>query len=208
MAAKGGGISGIGLAIATMGGLLVYAGFRGTNPIEALRDVASGTPAGVTAKSAGLQASAASYGSGGGGATDGSTGGAGSTSALVGAARKHADEKYSQAKRWQEGYSDCSSFTGKALRDVGIKPPGASTTISYLTSPQWQKVPRATARAGDLAVTTSHMAIFTGPDTAIGQQNPKRNVVEGGVTDVMYPNSAFTVLRYKGTVAGEPSVKA
>lgn len=206
MAAKG-GISGVGLAIATVGGLLVYAGFRGTNPVEALRDVASGTPAGVTAKSAGLQASAASYGSGGGGST-GSSGG-GSTSALVDAARKHADEKYSQGKRWQEGYSDCSSFTGKALRDVGIKPPGASTTISYLTSPQWQKIPRAQARAGDVAVTTAHMAIFTGPDTAIGQQNPKRNVQEGGVEDLMYPSKAFTVLRYKGAVsAPETSVRA
>ena len=198
MAAKG-GINGVGLAIATMGGLLVYAGFRGTNPVEALRDVASGTPTGVTSTNAGLQAAAASYGGAGGGT---SAPAEGSASGLVTAARKNSGDLYSQPKRWQPGYSDCSSFVGKAFKAIGIKPPGASTTASYLTSSRFQKIPQASARAGDLAVTTSHMAIFTGPDTAIGQQNRKRNVVEGDIADVMYPNKAFTVLRYKGDLGG------
>lgn len=197
MASKG-GINGVGLAVATMGGLLVYAGFRGTNPVEALRDVASGTPTGVTARNAGLQAAAASYGGAGGGTP--ATGG--SASSLVAAARKNAGDLYSQAKRWQPGYSDCSSFVGKALKAIGIKPPGASTTASYLTSNRFMKVSRGDAQAGDLAITTSHMAIFTGPDTAIGQQNRKRNVTEGDIDDVMYPNKSFTVLRYKGDLTG------
>jgi len=199
------GINGVGLGIATLGGLLVYAGFKGSNPIEALRDVASGKPTGVTSTSAGLQASAASYqggaSSGGGGAGGGT--GAGSSS-LVDAARAHATERYSQVKRWQSGFSDCSSFVGKALKDIGITPPGASTTTSYLLSNRWQKISRAQARAGDLAVNTAHMSIFTGPDTAIGQQNPRRNVVEGDVDDVMYPSKSYTVLRYKGTATTTP----
>jgi cell wall-associated NlpC family hydrolase len=198
MAAKG-GISGVGLAIATFGGLLVYAGFKGTNPVEALRDIASGTPSGITPRNAGLQAAAASYRSGG---AAGGTSGAGAGNALVDAARTYSGDRYSQARRWQEGYSDCSSFVGKAFKKIGRTPPGASTTASYLTSKQFTKISRAQAQAGDLAVTTSHMAIFTGPDTAIGQQNARRNVVEGPIEDVMFPNKAFTVLRYKGSLSG------
>jgi cell wall-associated NlpC family hydrolase len=199
------GISGVGLGIATLGGILVYAGFKGSNPIEALRDVASGKPTGVTSTSAGLQASAASYRTGTAGTGSGDTGTAtGAGNALVDAARAHATERYSQAKRWAAGYSDCSSFVGKALRDIGITPPGASTTTSYLLSNRWQKISRAQARAGDLAVNTAHMSIFTGPDTAIGQQNPRRGVVEGDVDDVMYPSKSYTVLRYKGTATTTP----
>ena len=202
MAAKG-GISGVGLAVATFGGLLVYAGFTGKNPVEALRDVASGTPEGVAPKNAGLQAAAASYRSGGGA---GGASGAGAGNALVDAARTYANDRYSQAKRWQPGYSDCSSFVGKAFKKIGIKPPGGSTTASFLVSKQFTKIPLAQAKAGDLAVTTSHMAIFTGPGTAIGQQNARRNVVEGDIDEVMYPNKAFTVLRYKGSLEGSTKV--
>src|SRR5688572_4117385 len=119
MAAKG-GISGVGLAIATFGGLLVYAGFKGTNPVEALRDIASGTPSGITPRNDGLQAAASSYRPGG--AVSG-TSGAGAGNALVDAARTYASDRYSQARRWQEGYSDCSSFVGKALKIIGITPP-------------------------------------------------------------------------------------
>lgn len=195
MAVKG-GINGIGLAIAMMGGLLAYAGFRGVNPVEALRDVASGHPEGILPTSAGLGVTRR-WRRIGEGTTDG----------LVEAARANAGDKYSQAKRWQTGFSDCSSFVGKALKAAGITPPGASTTASYLTSPRFTKISRGDAQAGDLAVTTSHMAILTGPETGIGQQNSKRNVVEGPIEDVMYPNKAFTVLRYTGADAPERSAQ-
>ena len=193
MAVKG-GINGVGLAIAMAGGLLAYAGFRGVNPVEALRDVASGHPEGILSSSSGVIKRWRRV--------DGTPVGTGSASGLVEAARANADDRYSQARRWQAGYSDCSSFVGKALKAVGITPPGASTTASYLTSPRFTKISRDQAQAGDIAITTSHMAIFTGPDSGIGQQNAKRNVVEGDINDVMYPNKAFTVLRYNGATAG------
>jgi cell wall-associated NlpC family hydrolase len=182
------GISGFGLAVAGMGGVLVYAGLRGVSPLQALRDITSGKPPGI-----GVQKRFRPK-------ITGSSSGAGSgVSALVDAARANSGDSYSQARRWQPGYSDCSSYVGKAFKAAGITPPGASTTASYLTSPRFTKISRSQAQAGDLAVTTSHMAIFTGPDTGIGQQNAKRNVVEGAIDDVMYPNKAFTVLRYTGT---------
>ena len=53
MATKG--ISGVGLAMATGGALIAYAGFRGVNPLQALKDVASGNPPAVESKSAGLK---------------------------------------------------------------------------------------------------------------------------------------------------------
>lgn len=187
-----GGISGVGLAIATGGAVLMYAGFRGVNPIEALRDVASGKPAGVEKRSANLTAVSSTrqvaYSSTGPG-----------LSALVGAVSEFAGDKYSQARRWQVGYSDCSSFVGKGLKELGIKPPGLSTTWDYLRSSEWRAIPRSEASGGDLAVTGAHMAVFTDVSHGIGQQSPRRNVQTGPMSELMYPQAgSYTVLRYVG----------
>lgn len=39
---------------------------------------------------------------------------------LTDAIQKHLGESYSQARRGQAGFSDCSSFVGKVLKDAGI----------------------------------------------------------------------------------------
>lgn len=197
------GISGVGLAMATGGALLAYAGFTGKNPMQALKDVASGKPGAVESKSANLSRSVSTAT---GALTEGELAEGGlspaelaGSSEVVRAAYAFVDDKYSQAKRWQAGYSDCSSFVGKAYNKIGIAPPGPSTTWSYLGSPRWKKIPRSEAKAGDLAVTQAHMAIFTSNSMGIGQQNPRRNVATGKMSDVMYPEgNSFTTLRYVG----------
>lgn len=197
------GISGMGLAVATGGALLVYAGFKGVNPLAALRDVASGSPTGVASTSADLSSLTGSGGAISGdyptapdkGATSSPYG----AQAFVSAAKKHAGEQYSQAKRWQPGFSDCSSFVGKALKDVGIKPPGGSITTDYLLSKEWRKIPPFQARAGDLAVNQAHMAIFLDSRSGIGQQNRRVNVRTGDMQTVLFGRGqTFTVLRYAG----------
>ena len=120
-------------------------------------------------------------------------------SSLPRAALAFKDDQYSQAKRWQAGYSDCSSFVGKALKKIGITPPGGSTTWSYLSSPQWKKIARSKARAGDLAVNATHMAIFIDNTTGIGQQNARRNVQSGPIGELMSGTGGYTCLRYVGS---------
>lgn len=198
------GISGVGLAMATGGALLAYAGFTGKNPMQALKDVASGKPGPVESKSANLTRSV-STATGAltegelaeGGVSDAEAAG---SSDLVRAAYTFIDDQYSQAKRGQEGYSDCSSFVSKAYNKIGIAAPWPSTTWGYLGSPRWKAIPRSQAKAGDLAVTQAHMAVFTSNSLGIGQQNPKRNVATGKIEDLMYPEGkSFTTLRYVGS---------
>lgn len=191
-----GGLSGIGIAVVSGGALLLYAAFTDQNPLEALRDVASGAPSGVanrTGDTGFLAGLGASLGAAAGSAA---TAGGGLPS-LVPALQRHAGEKYSQARRNQDGYSDCSSFIGKGLKDIGIKPPGLSTTTSYLASRDWRKIARADAGAGDLAVNTSHMACFINNQLGIGQENPRRNVVTGDMdADLMAGTGSYVCLRY------------
>lgn len=200
------GISGVGLAVATAGGLLVYAGFRNINPIAALREIASGNPQAIQSSTANL---AGIFDSGG--ATSGlvplpgDATAANSSSPLVRAAYSFRGDKYSQAKRWQNGYSDCSSFVGKSLKKIGITPPGGSVTGSYLASPSWTKISRTDARAGDIAVNTSHMAIFSSNVNGIGQQNSRRNVQMDTMANLMSGTGSYTCLRYKFSLAGSVS---
>jgi hypothetical protein len=194
------GVSGLGLAIATGGALLVYAGLKDVSPLDALRDIASGRPSGVPSHSAG-------YSPSGDASSDTFTWQKASKvpqgaafSPLVAAVWQFRADTYSQAKRWQPGYSDCSSWVGKGFKSLGITPPGGSTTWDYLSWDQLHKV--TTGGAGDLVISTSHMAVLTGPGTAIGQQSPKSNVRTGPIKDVMYGAGSYAIYRYVGPTSG------
>lgn len=198
VSAAGYQISGVHVALAVGGVVLAYAGLKGTNPLAALRDITSGKPAGVPAATAGLAVAPtdASVAGGVGAAITGAAGVAGGN-ALVAAANKHRGERYSQALRWQPGYSDCSSFVGKSFRDIGITPPGPSLAISYLTWPKLGRVERTQLAPGDLCVNTGHIIIATGRDSAIGQENARDNVQTGTPENLMWGSGSFVCLRYK-----------
>lgn len=188
----GGGISGVAVSVATVGGLLVYAGFTGTNPLNALRLVSGGKPAPVQDKAPTADQSA--YITGGGPA--GTTGGG--HPEIAEAALHHADETYSQAQRWAPGKSDCSSFVGKALKDVGITPPGASVTMSYRTWGALTTITRAQITAGDLLCGVGHIAIALSPTTAIGQQRSGVNVKVDSIDNIMFGQNGWVPRRYTG----------
>lgn len=193
-------ISGVGVAMATAGGVIVYAGLRGTGPLEALREVVSGrTPAPISGTPGAPQSLVVGPTVQPQGLVDPSIG-AGPLPQLCGAALTFQHDKYSQTRRWQNGYSDCSSFVGKSFRAIGITPPGASVTGSYLTWSMLRTIQRAEVGAGDLLVTTSHIAIAMSPGTAIGQENPRVNVRIGTIDDIMAGTGAVSYLRYTGTV--------
>lgn len=188
--------------------LLIYAGFQGTDPLTALRDVATGKPKGLAEKASAREslfegvALESSGTTGGGGAAQASLSGvSGPHPEFVRAAGAYADDAYSQLRRWQRGYSDCSSFAGKALKDCGITPPGASTTSSYLAWRMLRPVAKSQIGAGDFLVSSGHMAIAVNSTTAIGQQNGRVNVQVGPISKIMFGQS-WVALRYTGSARG------
>lgn len=218
MAKSGTQISSLHLAIAAGGGVLLYAALRGVSPATALKDIASGSPPSVSTEGRTITGTAA-------GAIAGSLitdaagqldipGGSGSTpwkgvyrlssvpkqfqkpTVFVAALQTHSGEKYSQAKRWQRGFSDCSSLVGKALLEIGVEPPGSSVTGDYLASGQWVKV--GAPRLGDIAVNSRHMAVFTSATAGIGQQNSRRNVERGPMSSLMANTGDWEIRRYRG----------
>lgn len=201
--AQGGGIPGIAVGMAGVAALLIYAGFQGTDPLSALKSVATGKPVPLTDRHEALYAGLGTD-SGSGGITQASLSGvavSGPHPEFVTAAGHYTNDVYSRPKRWQTGYSDCSSFVGKALRDCGVKPPGASTTSSYLAWRQARPISRGEIGAGDFLVSSGHMAIAINNTTAIGQQNKTSNVKVGPISQVMWGQS-WVALRYTGASKG------
>jgi cell wall-associated NlpC family hydrolase len=200
------GISGLSVGAVVAGGVLVYAGIRGVSVPTALREVVSGsgpTPldrgAPVGAAVANLATAGGAYSAGTALGSSVALGGISPVSgSLVAAALKYRGDHYSMARRWDPGFSDCSSFVGKAFKDIGIKPPGASVCVSYLGWSKLRKINRKQLAAGDLCVTATHMSLATGNNTAIGQQNSRENVQTGTPESIMYGVGTVTYLRYTG----------
>lgn len=211
MAQGGAQISSLHLSIAAGGGVLLYAALRGVSPLVALKDITSGAPPAVSTKGKVIEGSDGSidpdFVPGGFGTADWK-GGAYKRAKVpkqfhkplvfVAAANAHSAEKYSQQQRWARGFSDCSSFVGKALLDIGIEPPGGSTTTSFMGSGQWSKV--TSPRTGDVAVNGKHMIVCTSGSHGIGQQNGRRNVARDTIDNLMANTGAWEIRRYKGWV--------
>lgn len=199
----GGGISGLAVAEIAAGGVLVYAGLRGVNPLTALRDITSGNPPGLPESTLTSLTTTGEHGDvrvlmpkvSGAGAK------------LVRAAMNHAGEKYSQIKRWQPGFSDCSSFVGKAFKDIGIKPPGLSLAINYQTWSSVIRIPRSAVAAGDLISAPTHILIATSNTQGIGQQNNFQNVQTGPIESLIAGVGPYMCLRYKWSTQADRSNK-
>ena len=208
MASSGGQISSLHLAVAAGGGVLLYAALRGVSPMAALRDVTSGPPPAVSTEGKVIKAPDGSadpfYTPGGFGTSDWhgvyrlskTPAALQRPSTLIASANGHASDTYSQSNRWARTQSDCSSFIGKSLLDIGISPPGSSVTTDYLSSGSWVQV--STPRAGDIAVNAEHMVLFTDGSHGIGQQNPRRNVARDTVDNLMANTGSWEIRRWKG----------
>lgn len=204
--ASGGGIPGVAVALATAGGVLLYAGFQGLNPIEALKDITSGKTKSLEPSTVSFTNDPTNLGQGGviqagwTGGGDSSLGGR-----IIAAAMQHRSEKYSQGRRWQDGYSDCSSFVGKSLKDVGITPPGGSVTGSYRVWSKLKTVSRDAIQAGDLLCGPGHIAIALDGARAIGQQNTRQNVRIDSIDNIMWGQPSWVPRRYVGTAKAAKS---
>ena len=191
-----GGISGVAVALATAGGVLLYAGFQGLNPVEALKDITAGKTKALEPSSVSFTNDPTSLGGVVPATWTGDVSSGGLGTRIAGAAMTHRDEKYSQAQRWASGYSDCSSFVGKSLKDAGITPPGGSVTGSYLVWTKLKTVPKSSIQTGDLLCGASHIAIALSPTHAIGQQNRRQNVKTDTIENIMYGQPGWVARRY------------
>ena len=208
MSSQGGQISSLHLAVAAGGGVLLYAALRGVSPVQALKDITAGSPPAVSAQGKKIVTADGSADpdylpEGSGSATWNGVyklrTGIGALyqtpGALIAAAQVHGGEKYSQAERWKKGHSDCSSFVGKSLLDIGIKPPGGSVTTDYLASGDWVTV--SEPRGGDIAVNAKHMILCLSGSTGIGQQNTRRNVQRDSIDNLMANSGSWTIRRLR-----------
>jgi len=199
-----GGLNGLSIGVTTVGAVLVYAGFRGVSPLQVFKEVSSGKLAPVTGKPTpdvvpGVTPPPSGFGDA-------------RRSAVVAAAQKYTGDTYSQLKRTQPGFSDCSSFVDKALRDAGIKPPVTqwANTVNYASSPEWRTIPTSQVQPGDIAIGPGHMVLVTaaGGTQGIGQQRPNVNVRTGSMATLFgkVPYVFKTWTGYaKGGAAGEGS---
>lgn len=112
-------ISGAGVAIATAGAILVYAGFKGITPLAALRQVTDGGPTAV--KSTGYTPTT--------GQESGVVGGSGFANGpglLAEMERIGNGKKYSQLRRTGPDSFDCSGLVWKAGKNLGLWPSGTT----------------------------------------------------------------------------------
>lgn len=210
-----GGINGGALFVAALGGVLVYAGFSGVSPVAALRSIASGhplppptTPVDLTNDTVNVSGGVMWAPPG----TFGPQGASGSRAAVVAAAGKYMGDRYSQLHRREPGFSDCSSFVDKCLKDAGIAPPSdpwANTTL-YLMSPLWRTIPQSQAQPGDIAVSVGHMVLITaaGGAQAIGQENERINVRTGAPAQLFSSTEHYVFKTYTGYRDPVPGARA
>src|ERR1700761_9239902 len=185
--------------VTTGGALLAYAGLTGQTPLNVLRGFSSGKLKPVATQSNFVSSSSATNASY-------TTTGAGPHPEFVAALQQFSGDKYSEAKRNQVGYSDCSSFVCKGMRAAGVSgafPAGwPRTTITLKAWSALSVVPTDSMGAGDLAISdtngsAAHVVMIAESGIAIGQQNPTENVRVGPIADLI--TVSYKIYRYHGS---------
>lgn len=191
------GVPGLAVAFTAGGALLIFAGVRGISPVTALREVAAGQtePLSAPVRLDDSVGAGVTY------ASSSSTGAAGTHPEIADGTSRYRSDKYSQAKRGQAGYSDCSSFAAKSMRAAGIDVSNL-TTYGFLSWSGLKKISKSDIQRGDLLINHTHMAIAIDGSHAIGQQNPRRNVATGTFEAIMMNTGPWSAYRYVGASAG------
>lgn len=176
------GISGAGVAIATAGGLLMFAGIRDVPVLTALREVVGGKlPEGNKATegqpTAGTTAARAALMQDTGGSATGalqiSVGGGGGLPELARAALQYRGVPYKWGGTTPAGL-DCSGLVQLSFSDLGIKAP--RTTYQQQAWKALSKITAGSAVAGDLVFWPGHVAIVVSPGTVVHAPRPGKVV--------------------------------
>lgn len=176
------GISGAGVAIATAGGLLMFAGIRDVPVLDALRQVVGGQlpegnkategqpTAGTTAARAALDSANAG---GVASATPAVLGTGGGLPQLAQAAFRYQGVPYKWGGNTPAGL-DCSGLVQLSFSDIGIKAP--RTTYQQQPWKALSKISASQAGAGDLVFWPGHVAIVVSSGMVIHAPRPGKVV--------------------------------
>ncbi len=201
--AKGKGISGLAVFMATAGGFLLFVGVRNVPVLEGLRKILKGevpegrspektpTPDTLQPSKAGGFADADGSGAGlfGGGGGSGGGGGAGDAG-IAAAAAKYLGIPYVWGGATPAGF-DCSGLvTWVLVKDLGYTNlPSQSHTVTtqFLAWNGAKTVPRDQCRAGDLVCWFGHIGIATGQNEMIHAPQPGEVVKRGTIWNTPAP---------------------
>jgi cell wall-associated NlpC family hydrolase len=152
------GVSGIAVAVAAVGGFLVYAGIKDIDLVTGLREIVGGkAPTGRP------QARSAAFDAGKGVAGIVGNVAAGTGGSLVTSARAKLGKPYVFGATGPNAY-DCSGLVIACLRDIGYnggKVPRFTTHTfaAWARSKGWIKVDERSITAGDIVLKSGHMGI-------------------------------------------------
>ena len=85
---------------------------------------------------------------------------------------------YSQSKRHNDGYVDCSSLVGRAMKAAGITDNQQVTTASMVGDNRFAKISKSEAQPGDIMWQKGHVAIYLGNNKVLEASGSKKKVVE------------------------------
>jgi cell wall-associated NlpC family hydrolase len=179
--ARNAGISGVGVAAATTGALLMYAGIRDVSVLDTLREVTGGKlPEGNRAREGQPSAAAsAARAALAGGASGGTSGGVipavtgGSLPELANAALRYRGVPYRFGGNTPSGL-DCSGLVQLSFADIGIQAP--RTTYTQQPWRALRTIDASQAGAGDLVYWPGHCAIVVSPGTVVHAPRTGRTV--------------------------------
>jgi cell wall-associated NlpC family hydrolase len=150
------GINGLALTVGAGGAVLVYAGLRGENPLEAVRGILAGSPAPVQPSAPiTLKEPAYTFTPAGG------EGPAPASSPALGRAVSVALQQVGKPYRWGASGPDafdCSGLIVYSYRAAGIPLPRYTSAV-FAVSTNFRKISRADVAAGDVCWKVGHVAL-------------------------------------------------
>lgn len=209
--AMGGGISGPAVAVATAGAVLVYAGFRGVSPLQALRDAAGGSPPPVVSNPTTIAPVGA------GDSASGHSGFASGTGLLAEMQKLGAGKKYSQLRRTGPDSYDCSGLVWRAGANVGLWGPGTKwfhdpfNTAAFIVHTSEVGLTRRGSAikpvAGDIVWWVGHMgvAIDSTRYYSAMSSHTTPNIGTATMAGTTKTHGPMQVFYYKGTGTGSGS---
>lgn len=189
--ANGSGISGLGVAMATAGAVVLYAGYKGVSPLEVLRTTMAGNaPSSLQSTIPSLADTPSPVGSAGVPRQESDQGG-GHAGALIQAARSQIGKPYRWAATGPDTF-DCSGLLVYCLRSIGVADVPRFTTVtfgSWASKRGARRLTRSQVAAGDIVVRTGHMGLAVSNTRMIHAPHTGSHVQEANIPN---PQGSWT----------------